>query len=420
MATAADTQQPQRVTTLELFFDLVFVFTLTELTTVLFEAPNGRGLLRVVVMLGLIWWMYGGYAWMTNAVDMNTLARRLVLLAAMGAYFMLALAIPEAFGHTGLAFGLAYLCVVVLHSALFTRASVASAVRAILTLAPYNLVAAFVVIAGGALGGTAQYILWGAAAVFEWLSPSFRGLGGFLVAPAHFVERHGLVVIVAIGESVVAIGIGASQLPLDGSLVAVAAVGLALSACLWWLYFGGDDERAERALSAMPQLERAQAALRAFGYWHLPMLLGIIAIAAVAREATAHPFSSLTWARAAILAGGVAAYVAGGRRLPVDAPHRAHPLARAGRAPVARRHSHRCGALAVRRDRRPRRPAAGRYRSRGDPRRTGSAARRAVTRASGPVIPGPPRASPSASRDPSRRHCPSGPWPGPAEPASRG
>ena len=311
MATAADTHQPQRVTTLELFFDLVFVFTLTELTTVLFEAPNARGLLRVVVMLGLIWWMYGGYAWMTNAVDTNTLARRLVLLAAMGAYFMLALAIPDAFGDTGLAFGLAYLCVVVLHSALFTRASVASAVRAILTLAPYNLVAAFVVIAGGALGGTPQYVLWAAAAVFEWLSPTFQGLGGFLVAPAHFVERHGLVVIVAIGESVVAIGFGASQLPLDASLIAVAAVGLALSACLWWLYFGGDDERSERALSALPQLERAQAALRAFGYWHLPMLLGIIAIAAVAREATAHPFSSLTWARAAILAGGVAAYLAG-------------------------------------------------------------------------------------------------------------
>ncbi len=143
----------------------------------LFEAPNARGLLRVVVMLGLIWWMYGGYAWMTNAVDTNTLARRLVLLAAMGAYFMLALAIPDAFGDTGLAFGLAYLCVVVLHSALFTRASVASAVRAILTLAPYNLVAAFVVIAGGALGGTPQYVLWAAAAVFEWLSPTFQGPG---------------------------------------------------------------------------------------------------------------------------------------------------------------------------------------------------------------------------------------------------
>ena len=300
-----------RVTTLELFFDLVFVFTLTQLTTVLFRAPNGRGLLQVVLMLGVIWWMYGGYAWLTNAVSAHTVPRRLLLFAAMGAYFGLALAIPTAFESTGLAFGLAYLLIVVIHVALFTRAAAVSAARAILMLAPYNLSGALVVLAGGAIGGTAQYVLWGATGVLQWLTPLIRGTSGFLIEPAHFVERHGLVVIIAIGESVVAIGFGASQLTLDGQLVAVALVGLALSACLWWLYFGGDDERAVQALLALPQLQRAQAALRAFGYWHIPMLLGIIAIAAVEREATAHPFSSLNWARATILAGGVSAYLAG-------------------------------------------------------------------------------------------------------------
>jgi low temperature requirement protein LtrA len=303
--------RPQRVTTLELFFDLVFVFTLTQLTTVLFRAPNGRGLLEVVVMLVVIWWMYGGYAWLTNAVSAHTAPRRLLLLAAMGAYFVLALSVPEAFNGTGLAFGVAYFVIVVIHAALFTRATAVSAARAILTLAPYNLSAALVVLAGGALGGRAQYVLWGATGLFQWLTPLIRGTSGFLIEPAHFVERHGLVVIIAMGESVVAIGFGASHLAVNGSLVAVAVVGLALSACLWWLYFGGDDERAERALLALPQLQRAQAALRAFGYWHLPMLLGIIAIAAVEREATAHPFSSLGWARSAILAGGVAFYLAG-------------------------------------------------------------------------------------------------------------
>ena len=121
MTTVAGAQEPKRVTTLELFFDLVFVFTLTQLTTVLFEAPNGRGLLRVVVMLAVIWWMYAGYAWMTNAVDANTVARRVVLFAAMGAYFVLALSIPKAFDGAGLAFGVAYLLVVVMHTALFGR-----------------------------------------------------------------------------------------------------------------------------------------------------------------------------------------------------------------------------------------------------------------------------------------------------------
>jgi low temperature requirement protein LtrA len=302
---------PERVTTLELFFDLVFVFTLTQLTTVLYLAPNGRGLLEVVLMLGVIWWMYGGYAWLTNAVSSHTVARRLLLLGGMAAYFVLALSIPSAFESTGLAFGLAYLVIVAIHTALFTRATAAGAARAILSLAPYNLSAALAVLAGGAVGGNTQYVLWGAAGLYEWLTPVIRGTSGFSIAPAHFVERHALVVIVAIGESVVAIGFGASQLPVNGSLVAVAVVGLALSACLWWLYFGGDAGGAEAALVALPQLERAVAALRAFGYWHLPMLLGIVAVAAVEREATAQPFSSLTWSRSAILAGGVAAYLAG-------------------------------------------------------------------------------------------------------------
>lgn len=124
----------QRVTTLELFFDLVFVFTLTQLTTVLFEAPNGRGALQVVVMLAVIWWMYGGYAWLTNAVSAHTPSRRLLLLAGMAAYFVLALSVPRAFTSSGLAFGLAYVVIVVIHTVLFTRATAASAARAILTL----------------------------------------------------------------------------------------------------------------------------------------------------------------------------------------------------------------------------------------------------------------------------------------------
>jgi low temperature requirement protein LtrA len=304
---------PERssVTTLELFFDLVFVFTITQLTNVFAHEPTWTGLFRVTVLLGLIFWMYGGYAWLTNAVTLDRVGRRLWLLAAMAALLVCALAVPGAFSGSGATFGMAYLAVVLIHMGLFARASHLSVVQAMRGLAPFNLFTALLVLAGGIAGGTAEMVLWTLAFAIEWISPRLIDDSGFVIAAAHFVERHGLVVIVAIGESVVAIGFGASQLPLDGSLVAVAAVGLALSACLWWLYFGGDDERAEHALTALPQLERAQASVRAFGYWHMPMLLGIIAIAAVAREATAHPFSSLTWARAAILGGGVAAYLAG-------------------------------------------------------------------------------------------------------------
>ena len=305
-------ERVERVTTLELFFDLVFVFTITQLTTVLFHAPTATALLQVVEMLTVIWWMYGGYAWLTNAVRADTQARRLLLLGGMAGYLVLALTIPNAFSSAGLAFGLAYLVIVAVHTLLFTRSAAVGVVRAILTLAPYNVGAAAVIVAGGAIGGRAQYVLWGGGGLFEWLLPMIsRREGSFLIAAAHFVERHGLVVIVAIGESVVAIGFGAGHLPVDAALLLIATVGLALSACLWWLYFGDDLEPAERALDSLPLGARSRAALLAFGYWHLPMLLGIVAVAAAEREATAHAFTELSWARAAFLGGGAAAYCAG-------------------------------------------------------------------------------------------------------------
>jgi low temperature requirement protein LtrA len=307
----ATVEDAPRVTTLELFFDLVFVFTITQLTSVLFRSPNVHGIARVVVMLGVIWWMYGGYVWMTNAVRANTAARRLLLLGGMGGFFVVSLAIPSAFAGSGLAFALAYLVVVLVHSVLFTRATEVSAARAILTLAPYNLGAALVVVLGGAVGGRAQFVLWAAAAVFEWLTPWIRGTKGFVVAAGHFVERHALVVIVAIGESVVAIGAGASTLAIDAELVGVALLGLALSACLWWMYFSGHEGHGERALAGLPVAERAWASLVGFGYWHMAILFGILAIASVEHEAAEHPFTAISWARAVILAAGAAVYCFG-------------------------------------------------------------------------------------------------------------
>lgn len=303
-------ETPRRVSTVELAFDLVFVFTLTQLTSVLYRRPDGKGLLQVVLMLGVVWWMYGGYAWMTNAVRANTAARRLLLLGGMAGFLVLSLAIPSAFRGSGLAFGLAYLLVVCVHSILFTRAAAVSAARAILTLAPYNLASALVVVVGGAVGGHAQYVLWGAAGLFEWLTPTIRGTSGFVIEPSHFVERHGLVVIVAIGESIVAIGIGASHLPVDAPLVVVALLGLALSGCLWWTYFGGHDDRAEHALAALPVPARPLAAINGFGYWHIPLLLGVVALASAERAAADHAYSSLSWARAALFGCGAAVYLA--------------------------------------------------------------------------------------------------------------
>ncbi|HET9289432.1 MAG TPA: low temperature requirement protein A [Actinomycetes bacterium] len=305
-------ERVERVSTLELFFDLVFVFTITQLTAVLSDDPTPRGLLRVVLMLGVIYYMYGGYAWLTNAVAADRAARRLLLLGGMAGYLVLALAIPQAFSEGDAAFGVAYLVVVAVHAGLFTRAGATHTVRAVIRLAPFNLGSALLVLAAVLVEGTPAYLLWAAAFALEWLTPLLAGTGGYRIAPAHFVERHGLVVIVALGESIVAIGIGAAGLPVDLALASVAVLGLLLAACLWWAYFGGDDDtRAEHALAAVPDDRRGWVAIQAFGYWHLVMLLGIIAMAAGLKDAIGHAFDPLDLAHALMLSGGAALFLAG-------------------------------------------------------------------------------------------------------------
>jgi low temperature requirement protein LtrA len=255
--------------------------------------------------------MYGGYAWLTNAVALDRTSRRLTLLAAMAALLVVALAVPRAFAGSGATFGMAYLAVVLIHLTTFIRAAHITVAQAMRGLAPFNVSTALMVLAGGIAGGTAQYVLWSAAFALEWASPKLIDDSGFVIAPGHFVERHGLVVIVAIGESVVAVGIGAGSLPVDAELVAGAVLGLALTACLWWSYFGGDEDAPEAAMQAAPAAERPRLAINAFGYAYLPLLLGVVLVAAALKHATGHPFEPLdgTWALA--LGGGAAVFLAG-------------------------------------------------------------------------------------------------------------
>jgi low temperature requirement protein LtrA len=298
-----------RVSTLELFFDLVFVFTITQLTTVLVHAPSWRSVLRVVLTLAVIWWMYGGYAWLTNHVAMEGARRRALLLGGMGAFFVVALAIPRAFGNAGVWFGVAYLVVNVIHVVLFQQA-VGAAPRAMLGVFRFNLTAALLVLAGGIAGGTAQELLWAAAIVVTWGVARVALKAAFEIAPAHFVERHGLVVLIAIGESVVAVGAGAAAQPFDAGRVAVALLGLALSGLLWWTYFGGDDGGAEAAMSGEKDTHRrAIMALDAFGLCFIPLLLGVVLVAAGERPGIVHAFHRVATAPALELAAGAALFV---------------------------------------------------------------------------------------------------------------
>jgi low temperature requirement protein LtrA len=269
----------------------------------------------VVLMLAVIWWMYDGYAWLTNAVSTRGVASRVGLLGGMAGYLVLALAIPGAFEGSGLSFGLAYAVVVVVHAALYVRLASDRSAAAIRGIVPFNVSSAALVVVGGALGGTVQAVLWTVAVVLEWTTPRLAGRGEsqqeFEIGPAHFVERHGLVIIVAIGESVVAIGIGAAGLDVDAELVLVAILGLVLAAGLWWVYFGSDeDERAERALTDAAGPERPWMALHGFGMAHFFLLLGIVLVAVGVKKATGHAYDELTYAQALALGGGVALFLA--------------------------------------------------------------------------------------------------------------
>jgi low temperature requirement protein LtrA len=301
-----------RVSTLELFFDLVFVFTVTQLSQVLSHDLHPRGLLHATLILLVVWWMYDGYCWLTNAVPPDRPSRRLVLLAGMAAFLLAAMALPRAFGDGGVAFGLAYLLVNAVHALLYSRVTAGQdPLAAVLRFGPLNLLAALLVLTAGFVHGWPRTALWLGAVGVHRAIPYVSRLGGLAMRAGHIVERHGLVVIVALGEAVVAIGLGAEGRRLDAGLALVAVLGLALAACLWWVYFGGDDERAAAALESAGGSRRTVLALNGYAYTHVAILLGVVCVATGMKRAVAHPGAALPWGHAVALSGGVALFLAG-------------------------------------------------------------------------------------------------------------
>jgi low temperature requirement protein LtrA len=300
--------EPLRVSTLELFFDLVFVFAITQLTGILAEEMTVTGALRVLLVFGVLWWMYGGYVWLSNARTPARTPERLLMLVGMAGFLIMGLAIPHAFGRDGVALGLGYLIVVVIHAWLYQRVN-----RNIARVAPFNLAAALLVIGAGLVQGTAAYGLWAAALAVQVLSPLVLPVRGrFAIQPSHFTERHGALVIIVFGESVIDIGIGAGGHAVTFSLALSAALGLALTAALWWTYFGaGDDERAELAMTLADPAARPALALAAYFYAYIPMLVGVVALAAGLKQAIVHTGATLPAGPCVALACGVALFLAG-------------------------------------------------------------------------------------------------------------
>jgi low temperature requirement protein LtrA len=304
----------RRVTPLELFFDLVFVFALTQVTGFLADHLTWIGMLQGATLLVVLWWAWGGYSWLTNAVPAEeVISARLVILTAMAAMLVASLAVPDAFGQYGVLFGLAYFVVRLLHVVLFVLATgnTPETQQAFLRLTPGFLLAPALLIPAGFVDGFAQGTLWAVALAIDLGVSLVRGVSGFRVHAGHFVERYGLIVIIALGESIVAIGVGASGLELGAGVVLAAVLGVALAAALWWAYFDLFVLVAERRLSEAKGAERARLARDAYPYLHLPMVAGIIFVALGIKQTLAHVGDPLGTIPAVALCGGVALYLLG-------------------------------------------------------------------------------------------------------------
>jgi low temperature requirement protein LtrA len=297
--------EESRVTSLELFFDLVFVFTLTQLSALLSQSLSWERLLQSFLIFIVLFWMYGGYVWLTNSVPPVTPGRQLLLIAGMAAFLIAALAIPNAFDDTGVAFGIGYLIVIVVHGSMYVRAVGWKVARFV----PMNFLSAAAVITAGFVDGPGQYGLWFLAIGLHVIT-SFLGTGlQFELRVSHFAERHGLLLLVALGESIIAIGAGGTELNLPFILAAV--LGLILTAALWWIYFARDDEVARETMLARPNPQQLRQALGGYFYAFVPMLFGIILLATGIHSSIEHLTSKLDLAQAFAFGGGVSLYLLG-------------------------------------------------------------------------------------------------------------
>jgi low temperature requirement protein LtrA len=310
---SATLREGERVTPLELFFDLVFVLAITQCTALMSHDTSWSGLAQGLLVLGMLWWAWVGYAWLTSVLDPEEGAVRLVMFGAMAALLIVSLCVQEAFGHLALVFALAYGAVRIAHIGLFMLASPDDdgLRHSVLGLAASTAIAVLLLVVASLFDGVAQGALWALALFLDMGGPYFFGSEGWKLVPGHFAERHGLIVIIALGESIVAIGVGASG-ALTLGIGAAAVLGVAVAAAMWWIYFDIVAIVSGRRL-AEADVGRVQneMARDSYSYLHLPMVAGIVLVALGMKKTIGHFDDHLHTVEAFALLGGVAIYLLG-------------------------------------------------------------------------------------------------------------
>ncbi len=322
MATESETQrlrmgatlrQEDRVLPLELFFDLVFVLAITQCTTLMSHHTTWEGLGQGMLILALLWWSWTAYAWLTSVVDPEEGGVRIALFAAMAGFLIAAICVPDAFGELGTEFALAYGAVRFAQIFLLFLAGRddRSFRRSVTGLGIGTAVGVALLIAGSFLDPGLQAAVWGLALILDMGEPYVFGAEGWHLVPGHFAERHGLIVIIALGESIVAIGLGAGS-HLTWGITAAAVLGIGVVAAMWWTYFDIVALVSARRLIHAPEGKvRNELARDSYSYIHFLLVAGIILLALGLKKAIGHPTDPLEDVPAFALVGGVAVYLLG-------------------------------------------------------------------------------------------------------------
>jgi low temperature requirement protein LtrA len=304
-------REEERVMPLELFFDLVFVLALTQCTALMAEEPTWAGLAKGMLVLGVLWWSWTAYAWLTSVLDPEEGAVRIVIFAAMAAFLVVALCVPDAFGDVGLLLACAYGVVRFAHIALFLIASrdEPQLRRSVVGLAGGTAVGVGLLVAASFADGGLQGGLWALALLLDMGEPYLFGSEGWKLVPGHFAERHGLILIIALGESIVAIGAGA-EFGVDAGVVVAAVLGIAVAAALWWLYFDVVATVATHHLAqAAEGRVRNEMARDSYSYLHFPMVAGIVLVALGMKKTLGNVEDPLKTVPAVAMLGGTALYL---------------------------------------------------------------------------------------------------------------
>ena len=306
--------EDQKVTFVELFFDLVFVFSVTQVVKLLHDGFDWIAVGQAILIFWLAWWAWSQFTWTLNAADTTNPIVQISVLAATGVAFFMAVAVPQAFGEGSLWFAATYVVVRVIGMTLYyllamENPALKAPLRTWIVTSSGGLIA---VLIGGYVGGSAQYWLWGLAILLDLIAARVRTQSQeWNLYPAHFAERHGLFVIIALGETLIIGASGFSDTELTNELLVVAVLVVAITGGLWWTYFPRAMPALEHALASSEGTEQSNIARDSYSFVHFLMLAGVVAYAAAIREGIAHATSTLAPSATVALALGMALFVGG-------------------------------------------------------------------------------------------------------------